>query len=73
MMFWIVLVPISADLDLLRKEAGAQAKSPWGWYWAPRGDEIAFGFRDGNAAFCFTVYCTNQGIQFRLEWPKIQS
>jgi hypothetical protein len=52
--------------DLVAKSAPTNQS---GWYWAYRNDEIVYGFEDHGVAFLFTIYCANQGIQFRAEYP----
>jgi hypothetical protein len=52
--------------DLVAKRAPTNQS---GWYWAYRDDEIVYGFENGHVAIIFTMYCTNQCIRFRTEWP----
>jgi len=64
-------------LEPLREDASRQAKrfglNEQEWWWAYRGDEIVFGFAEGDkglhAAQFFHFNCTAQGIiPCRVEW-----
>ena len=64
----------TTELDALRKQvdklAARYGSNHQLWWWADRTDEIVFCFENGSVAVLFTMYCTNQGIRFRVEWPK---
>jgi hypothetical protein len=75
-LYYKVLIPKSeiADREALWNKANnlvtkGGPTNPLGWYWVCREDKIAFGFENCNVAILFTMYCTNQGIRFRTEFP----
>ena len=68
-----ILIPNAAiaDFEALRKKASELAQRCGSmFWWSPRGAEIAFCFEKHGAAGFFQIYCVNEGIQNRPEWPE---
>ena len=70
---YAILIPNAAieDFEALRKKASelAQRNGSMFW-WSPRGAEMAFCFEKHGAAAIFQIYCVNEDIQNRPEWPE---
>ena len=70
---YAILIPNAAieDFEALRKKASelTQRNGSMFW-WSPRGAEMAFCFEKHGAAAIFQIYCVNEDIQNRPEWPE---